>query len=189
MDLRRLRVGEWMAGVGGVALAISLFLPWWGLRGAWIDLGPGGPVDGPGGGPDTVTTWSAWEIFSIADILLALLALAAIATWWIVASARTPGPGLIAEGLLTPFALVMAIVVLVAVLGTPGDLEAPPPIPDPTLEAGGWIGLFATVAILVGALVGMRDERLSRPGEPTDQTGLPVAEPRPVETLPGPPPA
>jgi len=189
MDLRRLRVGEWLAGVGGAALAISLFLPWWGLDGAWIDLGPGGPVDGPGGGVDVVTTWSAWQVFSVADVFLFLLALGGMATWWIVAAGRTPGPGLIAEGLLTPFALVMAIVVAVQVLGTPGDLEAPPPIPDPSLRVGAWIGLLATFAILAGLLVGMRDERLSRPGQPTDQTGVPVAEPRPVETLPGPPAA
>jgi hypothetical protein len=35
----------------------------------------------------------------------------------------------------------------------------------------------------------MRDERLSKPGRPTDQTGAPVSEPIAVETLPGPPPA
>ena len=28
MDLRRLRAGEWLAGAGGVALIVSLFLPW-----------------------------------------------------------------------------------------------------------------------------------------------------------------
>ncbi|NLT06880.1 MAG: hypothetical protein GXY03_11310 [Solirubrobacterales bacterium] len=189
MDLRRLRAGEWMAGVGGAVLALALFLPWWGLRGAWIDLGVGGPVDGPGGGPDVVTTWSAWQVFSVADVLLLLLALGAMATWWIVATRPVPGPGLIAEGLLTPYAFVMLVVVVVQVLGTPGDLEAPPPIPDPSLEIGAWLGLAATVAIFAGLAVGMRDERLSRPGQPTDQTGVPVAEPRPVETLPGPPAA
>ena len=35
----------------------------------------------------------------------------------------------------------------------------------------------------------MRDERLSEPGELTDQTGLPVSAPIAVETLPAPPPA
>ena len=28
MDLRRLRAGEWLAAAGGVALIVSLFLPW-----------------------------------------------------------------------------------------------------------------------------------------------------------------
>ena len=29
MDLRRLRAGEWFAGVGGIALIVSLLLPWY----------------------------------------------------------------------------------------------------------------------------------------------------------------
>lgn len=188
MNLKRLRAGEWIFGVAGVVLAVSLFLPWWGLEGTWIDLGPGGPVDGLDRGAD-VTTWTAWQVFSVADVLLLLLALLAIVVWALVAYAPAPGLGIAAEALLTLLAIPMAIVVLVQVLGTPGVLEAPPPIPDPSIEIGGWLGLFSTCAVLFGLLVAMRDERLSAPGELTDQTGAPVSAPIAVETLPAPPPA
>src|SRR5689334_8585576 len=55
MDLRRLRVGEWIVGACGVVLLISLFLDWY-----------GDPSE------------TAWEAFSILDVILALVALAAI---------------------------------------------------------------------------------------------------------------
>lgn len=189
MDLQRLRVGEWIFGISGAVLLVSLFLPWWGLRGRWIDLGPGGPVEGPSGSLDAVTTWTAWQIFSVADLLLALLSLLALAIWVVVARATAAGPGVAGETLLAPLATVMAIVVLVQVLSTPGELEAAAPIPDPTVEYGAWLGLVATFGVLVGLLVAMRDERLSRQGQSTDATGVPVAEPLEVERLPAPPPA
>ena len=33
MDLRRLRAGEWLAAAAGVALVVSLFLPWYEIGG------------------------------------------------------------------------------------------------------------------------------------------------------------
>lgn len=189
MNLQRLRAGEWIVGISGALLLISLFLPWWRLEGTWIDLGPGGPVEGIDRGVETSTTWTAWQVFSVADVLLLLLALLALAVWAIVALAPAPGLGIAVEALVTPLAIAMAIVALVQVLGTPGALEVPPPIPDPTVAVGGWLGLFSSCAILFGLLVAMRDERLSAPGESTDQTGVPLAAPIAVETLPAPPPA
>ena len=190
MNLRRLRVGEWIFGVSAAVLLVSLFLPWWGLKGDWIDLGPGGPVEGGfAESLDEVTTWTAWQIFSVADLLLALLGVLAIVVWAIVARATAAGPGVAGETLLAPLAVVAAIVVLVQVLSTPDTLEAAPPIPDPTTEYGAWLGLAATLGVLVGLLVAMRDERLSRPCQPTDATGVPVAEPIEAERLPAPPPA
>jgi hypothetical protein len=187
MNLQRLRVGEWIFGVSAVVLLVSLFLPWFGLKGEWIDLGPGGPVEGFNDSVDAVTTWTAWQVFSVADLLLALLAVLALVVWAIVARATAAGPGIAGETLLLPLGIVAAIVALVQVLSTPNTVEAAPPIPDPTTEYGAWLGLAATLGILVGLLVGMRDERLSRPGRLTDATGVPVAEPPHVERLPAPP--
>ena len=194
MRLERLRVGEWIFGISGVVLLVSLFLPWWGLPGEWIGFGPGGPVEGIDQGAeqgvsDVVTTWSAWEVLSVADLLLALLAALAVVVFVVVLRSTAAAPGIAGETLLMPFAIAMLIVVFVQVAGTPGVLEVPPPIPDPSIEYGAWLGLAATFGIVFGLLVGMRDERLSRPGELTDQTGVPVSAPVAVETLPAPPPA
>jgi hypothetical protein len=191
MNLERLRIGEWIFGVSGIVLLVSLFLPWWGLEGVWTGLGPGGPVEGgfvDSADPGT-TTWTAWQVFSVADVLLGLLGVLAIVVWVLVARWSAPAPGLAGEVLLTPFAIAVTIVVLAQVLGTPEVLEVPPPIPSPTLQPGAWLGLLASCGVLFGLLVGMRDERLSEPGRPTDQTGAPVAAAPPVEKLPGPPAA
>ena len=194
MNLQRLRIGEWIFGVSGVGLLVSLFLPWWGLEGVWTDLGPGGPVEGgfsdqslDGGYTVADTTWNAWEVFTGTDFFLALLGLLAIVVWIVVARWTSPGFGLSMEALLTLLAIVMTIVVVVQVLTTPDVLEVPPPIPDATLEIGAWLGLASTFGILFGLLAAMRDERLSEPGEPTDSTGVRIdAQPVP-EKLPGPP--
>jgi hypothetical protein len=196
MNLQRLRIGEWIFGVSGVALLASLFMPWWGLEGVWTDLGPGGPVEGfsdesVGNGFTAMidTTWTAWQVFSAADVLLALLGVLAVVVWIVVARWSAPGLGLAGEALLTLLAIAMMGVVLVQILGTPSTLEVPPPIPSASLEYGAWLGLASTFGILFGLLAAMRDERLSKPGEPTDSTGVRIeAQPVP-EKLAGLPPA
>jgi hypothetical protein len=194
MNLQRLRIGEWIFGVSGVVLLVSLFLPWWGLEGSWTRLGPGGPVEGGFSGQPvenefttaTVeTTWNAWQVFSVADILLALLGLLALVVWIVVARWSAPGLGLAGEALLTLLAMVMMVVVLVQILGTPSTLEVPAPIPQATIEYGAWLGLASTFGILFGLLAAMRDERLSEPGEPTDSTGVRIEAHPAVEKLAG----
>ncbi len=173
MDLRRLRKGEWIAAISGVVLLISLFLPWWSLP-AYFERSA------------DLAELNAWEVLSVADILFALLGVLGIAVGVIAARASAAGPGVAAEALAAPFALVMAIVGLTRVVGTPGALELPGL--EPSTEYGAWIGLAAIFGVLVGVLVGMRDERLSTPDQTTDATGVPAAPPE-IETLPGPPAA
>lgn len=151
MDLRRLRAGEWIFGVAGLALAASLFAPWYRAGGDGI---------------------SAWRAFAAVDVVAAITAAAAIGVAAVVAGQRSQAPGIAAEGLLTILAAVALVVVLVRFLDTPGRLEGL----DAARAWGAWLGLAAVFAILVGALAGMRDERL----------GDPAALP-PVKTLPAPP--
>ena len=196
MNLQRLRIGEWIFGVSGVGLLVSLFLPWWGLEGPWTYLSPSGPVEGsyfnrtldatPG---IKTATWNAWEVFSGTDYFLALLGLLAIVVWVVVARWSAPGLGLSGEALLTLLAIVMTIVVVIQILTTPDVLEIAPSLPGATLEIGAWLGLASTFGILFGLLAAMRDERLSKPGEPTDSTGVRIDAHPPIEQLPGLPPA
>jgi hypothetical protein len=184
MDVRRLRVGEWIVALSGAVLLVSLWLPWWSLpdvEGAYSDAAP-------------ELAWSAWQALSTTDVLLALLGATAIVVALIVARATAAGPGVAAEAFLTPFALALAIACLVRVLDVPAGLEPPVRVGDApgaraSVDYGAWIGLAATFGVLLGTLVAMRDERLSRPGRLTDQTGAPVDRPVEVETLPAPPPA
>ena len=69
MDLRRLRAGEWIVALSGVALLVSLFLPWY---------------DGKG------TKQSAWNAFAVNDAILAVIAVAAMAQLFVTANQGVP---------------------------------------------------------------------------------------------------
>jgi hypothetical protein len=98
MDLRRLRVGEWVVGACGVLLLVALFLPWY----------------GPGSA-------SAWEAFTVLDVILALLALAAIAVPVATATHRVPAMPLALESLTALCGMIGLLLVLIRVLNLPGD--------------------------------------------------------------------
>lgn len=101
MDLRRLRVGEWIVGACGLLLLIALFLPWYG---------------------DPSST--AWEAFTILDVILALLALAAISVPIVTATHRVPALPLALESLIALFGVLGVILVLIRVLNLPGEADS-----------------------------------------------------------------
>lgn len=162
MDLRRLRVGEGIAGLSGLVLAVVLFLPWY-------DAG--------------AATVSAWEAYAVVDVLLAIAAVLGIGLLVLTATHPSVSITIAADALITIVATVIALVVVVRVLNLPGGVES---APDAGRAAFAWLGLVATVGVAVGAAVAMRDERPSKPGHPTDATGVPVAAPAEIERLPAP---
>jgi hypothetical protein len=159
MDLRRLRAGEWIAGVSGLLLLVALFLPWYG--------------DGAG-------SRTGWQSLGALDVVLALVALAALAIPVVTATQRVPAVPLALQSLTTPVGMLAVLLVLIRVLN----------MPDWAVERewGLWVALAATLGVAVGALIAMRDERLTREERHTDLTGVPVAAPREIETLPAPRP-
>jgi uncharacterized membrane protein HdeD (DUF308 family) len=96
MDLRRLRVGEWVTGASGLALLVALFLPWY-------------------------EHLSAWEAFSVLDLILALLALAALSVPIVTAAHRAPALPLAFESLTALFGILCLLLVLIRALNLPGD--------------------------------------------------------------------
>ncbi len=155
MDVRRLRAGEWIAGVAGLVLLVSLFLSWY---------------DGQTG----------WESLGILDVILALVALDAIALPIVTAAYRVPALPLAHQSLTVLIAAVAVLLVLGRVLNIPDWADA--------REGGLWLGLLATLGVVVGGLLAMRDERRSGDGRHTDLTGVPVSGPPEIETLPPPRP-
>ena len=162
MDLRRLRAGEWIAAVSGAVLVASLFLPWY--RAGEVDV-------------------SAFEAHAVLDLVMLLLGLLGIGLLLVTAAQRTAAVGVASDALLTLVAAVVVAVAAIRAIDLPGDLEAT----GAERAAFLWIGLAAALGVLAGAVIAMRDERLSRPGEPTDATGVPVDAPPQIETLPAPP--
>jgi hypothetical protein len=161
MDLRRLRVGEWITAGSGIVLLVSLFLPWYGGSRA-------------AGGSDA----SGWESLAVLDIVLALIAAAAVALLVITATQRMPAVPLTVNTFVALAGLLAVVLVLVRVLDLPDDAGA--------REWGLWTGLAGALGIAAGALIAMRDERLSRPGRHTDLSGRPAQSPPELEAIPAP---
>jgi hypothetical protein len=179
MELARLRTGEWIAAVSGVVLAVSLFLPWY-----EVEVPPHGGARDVGGTVDL----TAWEVFSVVDVLLLLLGLAAVALLVVTASQPTAAVGIASDALLTILAGVMAVVTTTRLINLPGALEEVDRLGvDPDRAPFAFMGLAAMFGVLAGCVIAMRDERLSRPGERTDATGLPISEAPEIEVIPSPP--
>ncbi len=180
MDLRRLRVGEVIAAVSGLVLAVALFLPWY----EQIRVEPS--VRAPA--RESSTTFTGWEAFAVIDVLLAVTAILGIGLLVVTVAQRTPSIPIAADALLTIVGSLIAIVALVRVLNLPGDVDSDSSLViDAGREPAAWLGLLAAIGVPVGAAVAMRDERLSDPARPTDATGVPIAQRREIERLPAPP--
>jgi hypothetical protein len=149
MDLRRLRAGEWLAATSGVALLVSLFLPWYqpilcvmpyaeALR---------------NGGCDSL---SGWESLTALDVLLAFVAASGVLLAIVTATQSVPAVPVALSALIALVGLVGVILVLIRVLD----------LPDWAVEREWalWLGVAATVGIVAGAVLSMREE--IRPGAP-----------------------
>jgi hypothetical protein len=150
MDLRRLRVGEWVAAASGVALLVSLFLPWYepalcaSFRGA------------------ACPTLTAWESLSAIDVLLAFVAATGVLLAIVTATQRVA-------------AVPVALSALVALAGLAGALLVLFRLVDIPEGAGGrewalWLGLAGTGGIAVGSVMAMRDEVRPRAQSPEIET-------------------
>jgi hypothetical protein len=160
MDLRRLRAGEWIAALSGVALLVSLFLPWYG----------DGPADEASG----------WQALAAVDIALALVAAFGVSLLVITASQRVPAVPIALSAIVMLVGLIGVLLALIRLANVPGGFD--------DRELGVWLGLLAAIGIVAGAALAMRDERLSPDGRPTDLTGRPTPAPPEIERIPAPPP-
>jgi hypothetical protein len=137
MDLRRVRTWEWLTGLAGLVLLVSLFLPWYSAGSASVN---------------------AWESFAVNDVILALAALAAMALPVVAAVQRTTPVVQAMANLMVWLALVAAVVAVVRLLDPPGR--------DATRDIGAWLGTAAALAIFVFNWRSMRDKRFPRAMRP-----------------------
>jgi formate hydrogenlyase subunit 3/multisubunit Na+/H+ antiporter MnhD subunit len=96
MDLRRLRAGEWVAAASGVALLVSLFLPWY--------------------GPESRT---AWESLAALDVLLAFVAATGVLLAIATATQAVPAVPIALSALVTFAGIFGVLLVLFRMLDLP----------------------------------------------------------------------
>jgi hypothetical protein len=153
VDFRRLRGAELLAGTAGVVLLVDTFLPWFEFRSGKLD---------------------AWQSFAVTEVAIAAAIVMAFTLFVVTLMARTTAAPVAAAVWTTPVGLIATIWVLVSVLVKP----------DAALQNcyGSWVGLAATVAILVAGWLSIRDER-PRPGvdvhAPTENLPPPLPPPDP----------
>jgi len=135
MDTSRLTTGDMIAGVGGIVLLISLFLPWYG---ASVDVG----------GFSASESGTGWEALSFIDILLFLIALAAIAIVAARATGRLPDEIPAAVVLLGLGALAV-LLVLYRIIDIPVDGDIPDEV-DLSRKIGVFVALIASAAVAYG---------------------------------------
>jgi hypothetical protein len=128
-------------------------------------------------GPGDAT---GWEAFGLTDLVLAAVAAFAAAVLVVTAAYAVPALPLTLDALLALAALVALAFALVAAGSVPDGADS--------REWGLWLGLAGVLAVNAGAWIAMRDQRLSKPGRPTDLSGRPVSEQPQVETMPAPDP-
>lgn len=142
-----------LASVAGVALLVDTFLPWFEFRSGKLD---------------------AWQSFTVTEIAIAAAIAMAFTLVALTLFARTTAAPVAAAVWTTFVGLIASIWVLVAVLVEP----------DGALKHcyGSWVGLAATVAILVAGWLSMRDERPRRGVDvhaPADDLPPPLPAPAP----------
>jgi len=148
MDVRRITLSEIVAAVGGVLLALSVFVKWYEAR-------PENPNANVNGMKGVVT---AWDAHTILRYLLLAAALAPIVLLYIVVrdhelswprGEMTAVIGIIAFGL----------VVYNGVIDRPGE-----PPSEIELEIGWWMALLGTILIIIGG--SYRASTTERPRKP-----------------------
>ena len=143
MTLNQVRGGDILAGLGGVALLVVMFFPWYEfLEGVYQ-----GTRDVPIGD----TRQSAWEAFGFGNVLLVLLALLGIATLVTTAFERTTAFPVAAVTLTAFVGTIASVWFLIRLLNPPG-----PNFAADRLWAA-WVGTLLVFGITAGAWWSMRD--------------------------------
>jgi hypothetical protein len=149
--------------IGGIALLIVMFLPWFGVGGPGVEradeLAPSGT-----GAPEFPDA-NAWQAFGFIDVVLVATGLVAIAPAlvFLVAGIKLPP---IANALAAGLGILATLLVLYRLISPPewfvvAGSEVPGFELEASREAGVFLGLIASAAVAVGGGLATREERIA----------------------------
>jgi hypothetical protein len=152
MKLSRVRSADWLAGIGGLILFVSLWLHWYGFDAAALIQTRGSAGTLTTDALTHVPDVTAWQAFSEIDVLLALFALPAIGVPISAALSKVPTAPVAFTVVASCASFLAVLLVLFRLLNQPGsnDLVA--------VKYGAWVGLAGAVVALVGSWLAMADE-------------------------------
>jgi len=173
VDTNRLRTGELIAGVAGVALLLIMFIF------SWYDV-----EDIPDSG------FNAWEAFSFVDIILFITIVVAVGLAVATATATTVSLPVAASALTAGLGILSTLLILFRIIVTP-DIEVFGTDIDLGVQFGAFLGLIAAAAIAYGGWRSMQEEGTTFSGEADrvqDRVGDDTATTTRREPPPPPPP-
>jgi hypothetical protein len=156
MDLARLRFGDWVMGIGGVAVLAVMFMDW------YEPTLNGNPVLFRSQGLEN----NAWQAFAVNDVILATAAVMAIAAAVLTALQPTAAVPLALSSLTTLVSILALLLVALRMIWPP-DL-ADGDVFETGRLTGAWLGLVAIAVLTAGSLVSIRDERSPEPEHPVE---------------------
>jgi hypothetical protein len=175
MDADRLRTGELIAGISGIALLILMFLPWFG-----VDLGGGEIAEDLGiAVPETSVDFNAWEAFDFIDLVLLVTIVVAVGLAVATMASRTVALPVAASALTAGLGILSTLLILYRIIDPPSELGR---------EFWVFLGLIAAAGIAYGGWHAMQEEGTTFGGE-ADRVGDRVGGSDPPPPPPPPPPS
>jgi hypothetical protein len=138
MTLRRVTLGEWLAGIAGIALLAATFLPWYGPH-----LPPGPFAVCLGGSCNQ----SAWHSLSVILAFIVITAVLGIALLIATINERSPAVPAAAAVWAIAFSVLTVLLVAYRLINPPGDAG---------VRWGGVVGLACVVGVAAGAWLALR---------------------------------
>jgi hypothetical protein len=169
----RLGLGDWLIGIGSVALLVDLFAVTWfsykpEYRATAVMLGQRVSATG-------------WQTFEVVGPLALVVCLVGTAIWWLAATRRSPALPVVLTTLLAPVALALAVLLAIRVL-----LDRPS---VHLLQAGGanvvqarpgaYAALALSIVIFAGLYLSLRREAVAPDDSPAMIEVLSLDRPRP----------
>lgn len=148
-----MRRAEPIAGLGGILLLVSLFLPWYSID---PNLALDGATLALQAGAFAAADFTAWQTFTVIDLLLALLAVLAILVPVISVTTSGPAKSIAIAVIASATGWLAILLVAFRLLDPPGANAAV------DLRYGAWLALAGAILAWVGSWLSMRDE--STPG-------------------------
>ena len=147
MDFSRLRTGELLAGLGGIALFAVMFLDWFGVSSLGVTqqvpTGIPGAIEAPTTGVD------AWDAFEFTNFVFLLTAVAGIGLAIISAAGRRVNIPVTKGVTADVLGSVSALLIIWRIFDPPFDGD---------LEIGVFLGLAAALAVSLGGYLTARAE-------------------------------
>jgi hypothetical protein len=173
MDADRLRTGELIAAVSGVALFIIMFLPWFGVD---LEVPEGAEEAAEAIGFSADTSFNAWQSFDFIDLVLLVTIVVAVGMAVAAMAAQTVALPVAASALTAGLGILSTLLVLYRIIDPPNELGR---------KFWLFLGLVAAAGIAYGGWRAMQEEGTSFGGEADRVRGRDEPPPPP----PPPPPS